>query len=81
MLEWFLQLIQKFAGSIVKVLPLSPFQPYKYLDQLSNLDYLGYLNWFLPVGSCVKIGVAWLGAIAAFYLYSIILRWIKAIGG
>ena len=79
MLEWFLQLMQKFTGTLVKVLPLSPFQP--YIAAFADLPYLGYLTWFIPIGSCVKIGMAWLTAIAAFYLYSIILRWLKAIGG
>ncbi len=79
MLEGFLELVNKFAGTLVKVLPVSPFQP--YIAAFSDLPYLGYLNWFVPIGACVKIGAAWLSAIVVFYLYSIIMRWIKAIGG
>ena len=46
---------------------------------LSLLPYLGYLNYFVPVGTCLKIGTAWLAAIALFYLYSVLARWIKLI--
>ena len=46
---------------------------------LSQLPYLGYLNYFVPVGTCLKIGTAWLAAIALFYLYSVLARWIKLI--
>ena len=79
MLEWIIELLNKFAATVVKVLPTSPFRP--YIVAFSDLPYLGYLNWFLPINACIKIGSAWLIAIAVFYLYSIILRWIKAIGG
>ena len=54
MLEWFLEIIKKFGAIILSVLPTSPFD--KYLDSLGNLDYLGYLNWFIPVGSFIKMG-------------------------
>lgn len=77
MLDFIMELFSKFASTLVKVLPVSPFQP--YITAFSDLPYLGYLNWFLPIGACIKIGEAWLVAIGLFYLYSIILRWIKAI--
>lgn len=46
---------------------------------LSQLPYLGYLNYFVPVRTFLKIGTAWLAAIALFYLYSVLARWIKLI--
>lgn len=78
MLAYLAELMNAFAASLAKVLPLSPFQ--QYIDSFKNLPYLGYLNWFIPVGTCAKIGAAWLSAIALFYLYSIVMRWIKLIG-
>lgn len=78
MLDWMTQLVNKFGDFLVKALPTSPFHP--YIEQIKNLPYLGYLNWFLPVGTFIKIGEAWLGAIALFYLYSIVMRWVKMIG-
>lgn len=78
MLEWIGQLLSKFGEMLYDVLPTSPFQP--YIQSMKNLPYLGYLNWFIPVGACVTVLEVWLSAILVFYLYSIILRWIKAIG-
>ena len=75
MLEWFLEIIKKFGAIILSVLPTSPFD--KYLDSLGNL---GYLNWFIPVGSFIKILLTWVTAVGVFYIYSIIMRWVKMIG-
>lgn len=78
MLASFAELMTKFADTLVRLLPLSPFQ--KYITAFADLPYLGYLNWFIPIGACMKIGAAWLAVIAAFYLYGIIMRWVKLIG-
>lgn len=67
----------KFAGAISSFLPMSPFRD--YLDAWKDLPYLGYLNWFIPVRACLIVFTAWLSALALYYLYSIILRWIKVI--
>lgn len=77
MLDFMMELLNRFGDMLSKVLPLSPFQ--SYIKSFSNLPYLGYLNWFLPIGAFVKIGMAWLVAIGIFYMYSIIMRWVKMI--
>lgn len=71
-------IFQALAKSLMQVLPLSPFQ--SYISRFKDLPYLGWLNWFIPVGDCLKVMLVWLGAIALFYLYSIAMRWIKMIG-
>lgn len=68
-------LLGSFAMS---VLPTSPFQ--YYIGKLNKLPYLETLNWFIPISTFIAIGQAWLVAIGIFYLYQIILRWLKAIG-
>lgn len=78
MLEWMAELLNKFLGTILSVLPQSPFQ--KYISAFSRLPYLSALNWVIPVGAIAKIFVGWLAAITLFYIYSIIMRWIKLIG-
>lgn len=78
MLAFFSEMMTAFAAALTKVLPLSPFQ--QYIKAFGSLPYLGYLNWFLPVASFIKIGLAWLGCIGLFYLYSIVMRWVKMIG-
>jgi hypothetical protein len=62
----------------VDALPASPFR--QFIDQFSSLPYLGYLNWFVPVKDMLVVAGAWLSAIALFYAYSIIMRWVKMIG-
>jgi hypothetical protein len=78
MLAWFAELMNAFAALLLSVLPTSPFD--KYLTAFSSLPYLSWLNWFIPIRDCIKVGEAWLTAIAVFYLYSIIMRWVKMIG-
>ena len=67
-----------FAEKLLSVLPLSPFQ--QFIDQFRSLPHLGWLNWFFPVGDCLVVMLAWLGAVGLFYLYSIVMRWLKVIG-
>ncbi len=71
------ELIGQFLEWVLNLLPTSPFQ--SFIEACENLPYLGWLNWFIPVGQMVAIGEAWLVAVGLFYLYSIILRWIRAI--
>jgi hypothetical protein len=73
-----LELLNKFGDKIISVLPVSPFA--KYISMFKDLPFLGYLNWFIPIGTIVKVGLSWLAAIALFYIYSIIMRWVKMIG-
>lgn len=77
MIAWMKEILDKFLSVILQLLPLSPFAP--AIDSLEQMPYLGYINYFVPVGTCIKIGEAWLAAIVVFYLYSVIARWIKLI--
>lgn len=77
MFDAFNEIFNSFANSLASVLPRSPFS--QFLSQFENLPFLGFLNWFIPIGTCIDILLAWLSAIALFYLYSIALRWLKAI--
>ena len=70
-------IIDALLDFVLALLPMGPFDD--FITNLESMPYLGYLNWFIPIGTFIKIGAAWLAAITLFYLYSIILRWIKAI--
>lgn len=70
-------LLDKFLQGVLSLFPLSPFQP--VIQELGSLPYLGYINWFVPIGDFIKIGTVWLTAIAVYYAWSIIARWIKVI--
>lgn len=72
------QAFDKLVQQIVQVLPRSPFAD--FFDQFQNLPWLGVLNWFFPVQACLNVIAAWLGAITLFYLYSVVMRWVKMIG-
>lgn len=72
------QAFHKLIAQIVELLPTSPFAD--FIDEFSSLPWLGYLNWFFPVRQCLIVLSAWLAAIALFYLYSVLMRWVKMIG-
>lgn len=77
MIKFMKEMLDKLLAVIVSLLPLSPFA--SAIDSLAQVPYLGYINYFIPVGTCLKIGTAWLSAIALFYLYSVVARWVKLI--
>ena len=70
-------LLDKFLQAVLSLFPLSQFR--EVIGELGSLPYLGYINWFVPIGDFVKIGSVWLAAIAAYYVWSVIARWIKLI--
>ena len=74
----FQAVFEAFGEKLLQLLPLSPFT--QFIDLFRNLPFLGYLNWFFPVGDCLKVMAAWLTAVGLFYLYSILMRWLKVIG-
>lgn len=76
MVTWMNELIGSFLDWVYKLLPMSPFAP--YIEKFGKLPYLEYLNWFIPVSEILVVLGSWLVAIFLWYLYGIILRWIKA---
>lgn len=80
MLEFFQKIVTGFKDALVSVLPASPFV--SFINEFEALDpeWLGWLNWFVPVKGILAITATWLTAVAAFYIYSIVMRWVKMIG-
>lgn len=76
-MEFMQGILDGFLDIIVTVLPTSPFR--EIISTLGEMPFLGYINWFIPVGTFVKIGTVWLGAIGLYYAYSVIARWVKVI--
>lgn len=60
------------------LLPDCPFE--SYISATADIQMLKYINWFIPVQDFIVIGQAWLVAIGIFYLYQVILRWLKVVG-
>lgn len=80
MIDFFLELMTKFKDAVISLLPLSPFSG--FIDGLEELnpEWIGWLNWFIPIKEILAVTALWLGAISLFYVYSVIMRWIKLIG-
>ena len=72
-------LINKICSFFTYIVGFLPQNPFANLEFTGIEEYLGYLNWIIPVGTISKIITLWLGAIAVYYIYSIALRWVKAI--
>lgn len=72
-----MEIVTKFLDSVLSVLPTSPFVA--YIDAIEGIPWLSTLNYFVPIGTFIAIGQTWLISVGVFYLYSIVLRWIRAI--
>ena len=70
--------IGQVAAYCYCLFPTSPFLP--VIQELGTLPYLGYINWVIPIGDFVKIGTAWIAAIALYYMYMVVARWVKLLG-
>ena len=42
-------------------------------------DILGYINYFVPLSEFSAILAGWVVAVGAYYMASVILRWVKAV--
>lgn len=71
------------SGGLKTLLGFLPDSPFKILDSLDATgqiaDLLGKVNWFVPIYSFVGILEGWLGCIAIYYVYQVVLRWLHAI--
>ena len=73
-----------FTGLVSAVLSFCPPSPFGILDELAAnsqiAELLGFLNWFIPVNTFVAILEGWLACVAIYYVWQVVLRWLKAIG-
>lgn len=77
MIDFFNEIFTKFLNGVVALLPRSPFTV--IIDKIGGIPHLDWLNWFFPVQSVLTVFALWLSAVSLFYLYSIIMRWVRAI--
>lgn len=76
------QLSDALVAIALGIIQLFPASPFGVLDSLSGTvayEWLQFLNWFIPIGTFVGILEVWLSGIAIYYIYQIVLRWIKVI--
>jgi len=62
---------------VFSILPPSPFVIVDIEPTVK--EFLGYANYIIPLDSIIGIGESWLVCVGIYYVYSIVLRWIKAI--
>lgn len=75
--NWF---INGIASALSAVLSLLPSDPLSQVDWSAVAPYLGTVNYFIPVGAIVTLLGSYLVAVALWYLYRWVLRFIRFIG-
>ena len=66
-------------GVLNRIIDLLPDSPFVLIDNSPIEDYLGWLNWLIPMTQIIAILQLWVVAIAVYYVWVVILRWVKAI--
>ena len=64
---------------VISFLPNSPFLELSRVYDVSISKYMPYLSWLLPIKSMLFILISWLGCMLIYYIYSVVMRWIKLI--
>lgn len=75
----FSQVLKYISDALKAVVNLLPNSPFHLIDNSPIAEYLGYINYFVPFDFIVATLQIWLMAVGCYYLYSAILRWVKAI--
>lgn len=84
-MDTFKGLFSHFSSALMQVLPVSPFAAF-FSEWSQGSGYgtlrtgIAWLNWLFPAAACVRILEAWLVAVLAYYIYSVVMRWLKVIG-
>lgn len=71
-------LFGKILNIVLSVLPNSPFININTYTKTTN-DFFGYLSWLIPIKEIIGITVLWLSCMLIYYIYSVVMRWIKLI--
>ncbi len=75
--DWFTGALNEIQTVIFALLPDSPFLNMNIPDNVREI--LGYINWVVPFYMIGNTLLAWIGAIAVYYAYQTVFRWIKSI--
>lgn len=70
------QAIENALEWLVNLLPDSPF---KLLDSTPIQPYLKWINWVIPFDFIIDTLALWLVAVAGYYVWSVVLRFINAV--
>lgn len=77
LINFLINLVSVVLNLLFSFLPNSPF---KNMNSFTGVtEFIGYLNWLIPVKLFVTTLSLWIVAITSYYIYSIALRYFKAI--
>lgn len=77
-MEWFEGIKDYISGFFDAVIDALPTSPILYLTTNSEIKtVMGYVNFFIPIYTMVSIVESWLTAIAMYYVFTVIMRWLK----
>lgn len=68
-----------FAVGVVELFPTSPFVILNEMSTSEFYEWLQMVNWFIPINTFIGILEVWLSCIAVYYVYQVVLRWVKVI--
>lgn len=74
-------IISIFGKTLTFVLSVLPSSPFSSLNSFSSSisEYLGSLGWLIPFSSIILLLQTWTSAILIYYVYQIVMRYIKVI--
>lgn len=69
--------VYSLLQALINLLPDSPFDTLAQIPEVTTI--IKWINWIIPIQFFLSSMAAWLSSISIYYLYSLIMRWIKAI--
>lgn len=72
-------IVTNLINALTWVIELLPDSPFQAISNSEVNEFLGTLNWFIPMDLIVAELELWLTAVVIFYMYQIVLRWVRAI--
>lgn len=75
-------LIQFFAfvaNSVLSILPDSPFN-WDIVETIKSIPYIGVVFYFIPFEAMISLTMAYITAVAGYYVVRWVLRVIKMVG-
>lgn len=75
LLNSIIQFFSNIFEWVIDLLPASPFASFEYMTLSNNL--LCILNYFFPIAEMILVLQLWIVAVAGYYVYKFILKFIK----
>lgn len=69
--------VYSLIQAMINVLPDSPFDTLAQIPEVTTI--VKWLNWVVPIQFFLSSMAAWLSAISIYYIYSVIMKWIKLV--